>query len=291
MGGFAMPVANNSGMTPPNLYAGGTNSTGMQMPVGSTGPGMKNQLLPSTGQTASSPAMPVSAPNGLSVSMNPSTGTSSSTGGVAPVSGATSTGASGSTAQVNPNNLGTLANIGAGEAQSVENENERYLGPGTGALATNYLATGAGYNGALAQQTVSATDNAMQQQINQQYGSLQTSLADAGMSPDSSASALASSEFLSNASAQENEVASTQYTNMYSQSQQDYLSELQSLQAINNAGTMSQTTALGDISSLLTGGVTGLAQYNSGAGGTAGTVTSGASSSSAGLMSALGGLF
>ena len=127
----------------------------------------------------------------------------------------------------------------------------------------------------------------MQGQINNQYAGLQTSLSDAGLSPNSSASALASSNFLSNASAQENEVAANQYTQMYSQSQQDYLSELQAIQGINNTGTMNQTTVMGDIGAAITGGIPGLVGYNSGAAGTAGTAITPSASS----ISAIAGLF
>jgi hypothetical protein len=227
-------------LAPPQLYAGGTNSTGMQMPVS-----------------------PSAAPNGLTVSPTPgATGTT-----------ANATGTSGS------------------NAAALLRENQNYLGQGVGATATNYLTSGAGYNGPLAQQTINATDAAMQTQINQQYGDLQTSLGNAGLSPNSSAAALSNSNFLSNASAQENEVAANQYTQMYSQSQTDYLSELEALQGINNAGTMNQQTTMGAIGSLLTGGLGGLAQYTGGAAGTAGAVTStagifGGSGSSSGSGSA-----
>jgi hypothetical protein len=166
-----------------------------------------------------------------------------------------------------------MSGLTSTQAGRVLGENQNYLGQGMGALVTNYLETGAGYNGPLAQQAITATDTAMQQQINQQYGSLQTSLANAGLSPNSSASALATSNFLSNASAQENEVAAQQYTQMYSQSQQDYLSMLQQLTGINNYGTLHQQTAMGAIGSFLTGGVGGLVQYEGGPAGTAGNVT------------------
>lgn len=227
----------------PQLYPGGTNSTGMQMPLASS-----------------------AAPNGLTVSPNP--GSTSTPGAVG-------------------TNTGTLSGITGSDASRVLGENQKYLGQGIGALATNYLQTGAGYNGPLAQQTINATDAAMQQQINTQYGDLQTSLGNAGLSPNSSASALAQSNFLSNASAQENEVAANQYTQMYSQSQQDYLSELQALQGINNAGTMGQTTVAGEISAGITGGLPGLAQYNAPAAGQAGQVTA----PSAASVSALANIF
>lgn len=239
-------TANPAKTSAPQLYAGGTNSTGMQMPV--------------------------AAPNGLTVTANP--------GSTSTTSGSASTGNVGT-------NTGGLSGISSSDASRVLGENQTYLGQGMGALATSYLQSDAGYNGALAQQTVNATDTAMQQQINQQYAGLQTSLSNAGLSPNSSASALASSNFLSNASAQENEVAANQYTQMYSQSQQDYLSELQALQGINNAGTMKQTTVLGDISSALTGGIPGLISYNSGAAGTTGTVAT----PSASTVASIAGLF
>jgi hypothetical protein len=100
-----------------------------------------------------------------------------------------------------------MSGLSSTEASRVLGENQNYYGQGMGALLTNYLQTGAGYSGPMAQQTVSATDAAMQQQINQQYGNLQSSMASAGLSPDSSGFQLGQSEFLSNASAQENQVA------------------------------------------------------------------------------------
>jgi hypothetical protein len=228
-------TANPAKSAAPQLYAGGTNSTGMQMPV--------------------------QAPNGLNVSPNP-----------------VSTGGTGTT---------NATGLTGSNANRLLKENQNYLGQGVGALATNYLTSGAGYNGPLAQQTINATDTAMQQQINQQYGDLQTSLGNAGLSPNSSAAALAQSNFLSNASAQENEVAANQYTQMYAQSQQDYLSELQAIQGINNAGTMNQRTVMGDIGAAITGGIPGLVGYNSGPAGTAGTPIT----PSASTISSIAGLF
>lgn len=259
-------------MATPALYAGNTNITGMQIPVVSAPKsGVRTAIgMPMGGASIPTPSTPSvvftqkhaapesygsSAPNGLTVVPNPG-GTSGALGGAVGT------------------NTGAMSGISSREASRVLGENQNYLGQGMGALATNYLQSGAGYNGALAQQTVSATDNAMQQQINQQYGALQSSMAEAGLSPDSSGFNLGESEFLSNASAQENEVAANQYTQMYSQSQQDYLSELEQLQNMNFEGTMNQKTAMGALGSFLTGGVGGLVQYEGGAAGTAGTVTS-----------------
>ncbi|MHB1955220.1 MAG: hypothetical protein ACYCOU_15920 [Sulfobacillus sp.] len=232
----AMPV---SGMKAPQLYAGGTNSTGMQMPVST-----------SSGPTSSNFGMPtVSANPGTSGPMN-------------------ATGLTGS------------------NASRLLGENQNYLGQGVGAMVTNYLNSGAGYNGPLAQQTINATDQAMQQQINLQYGDLQTNLGNAGLSPNSSASALASSNFMSNASAQENMVAAQQYTQMYAQSQQDYLQAMQDVMGINNVGTMNQTTPMGNIAAFMQGGIPGMVGYNSGAAGTAGPLAS----MSSGLTSAISGI-
>lgn len=232
----------------PNLYSGSTNTSGVAVPISSSGPGTstmafpnpaKNQLAPAVpvpGSNAQSPlnagpAQPVSpiatpttltaAPNGLSVSANPGTSSSSA------IPGATS-----------PTSTGT-------PNSSVLNEATGEYGSGVGSQVAAQTASGGGYNSALAQQAVSSTDNAMQQQINQQYGSLQTSLANAGMSPDSSASALASSEFLSNASAAENQVAATQYTNMYQSSQQELTSLLETEMGQNNTD-LNLTTAASD---------------------------------------------
>lgn len=168
----------------------------------------------------------------------------------------------------------TLSGLLSSDQSAFGREQQNYYGQGTGAALTNYLQTGAGYNGAIAQQTVNATDNAMQQQINQQYGNLQTGLSNAGLSPNSSASALASSQFLSNASAQENQVAAQQYSQMYAQSSAQYQQALLSIAGVNNTGTVNQQTTLGAIGAGLTGGVGGLLQYTGGAAGEAGGVSS-----------------
>lgn len=265
------------------LYSGSQGPSGMPVPILAGGGGIRAQAptLNPTGGAMPVPASPApaGAPNLLNVSQNPTgTGSTPPGGTVAPIG----TGAPGT-------NTGTFGDLTSRQASRVLGENQNYLGEGMGALATSYLQSGAGYNGPLAQQTITATDNAMQQQINQQYGALQTSMADAGLSPDSSGFSLASSEFLSNASAQENEVAAQQYTQMYSQAQQDYLSELQALQGYNFEGTMNQRTALGAIGSFLTGGVGGLIQYEGGPAGTAGGVTStGGIMGSGGLSTAVG---
>ncbi len=225
------------------LYAGATNATGMPLPQGTAMPAKglgAVQGSPATGSVAIAPA-------GLNVSPTP---------------GSTNTGATNPTG----NDQRTQDRLKA--------ENEKYFGEGVGNTLTNYLDTGAGYNGPLAQQTIDATNNAMQQQINQQYGGLQTSLANAGLSPNSSASALASSQFLSNASAQENAIAAQQYTQMYSQSQQNYLSALEMVAGVNNQGTLNEKTAMGQIGAFLGGGVMGTLQYNSPGAGQAGQVSS-----------------
>ena len=266
MGSSAMPVSTMQGANFQSpLYAGNVGAGGRPVPVGSTlspvstMPGQRPTPIISGLPGSQAPTMPVAsspptqAPVGLTATPNP---------------GQTST------AGVPGSATGTMSGLTSTEAGRVLGENQNYLGQGMGALVTNYLETGAGYNGPLAQQAITATDTAMQEQINQQYGSLQTSLADAGLSPNSSGAALASSQFLSNASAQENEVAAQQYTQMYAQSQQDYLSMLQQLTGINAQGTANQRTVMGAIGSLLTGGVGGLAQYEGGAAGEAGNVTS-----------------
>lgn len=232
-GGGVNPIKSTTSLG--SLYAGGQNSSGMQMPVPNPG----NPSSP----TSSAPAAPSSAPSpassGLTVSQNPG--------------GAGSTGATGT-------NTGTFSGLTPTQAGDVLQGNQNTYGTGAGALLTSYLQTGAGYNGALAQQAVSATDTAMQQQINQQYGALQSSMAAAGLSPNSSASALAQSQFLSNASAQENAVAAQQYTQMYSQSQQDYLSAMEGELGISNSNTSvaNASSLTGTIGGLFSGGVSAI---------------------------------
>jgi hypothetical protein len=191
----------------------------------------QSPLNSAPGQTASPVAQPTTlttAPNGLSVTQNP--GTSATQGSTAPTS-PTSTGT--------PNS-------------SVLNEATGEYGSGVGSQVAAQTASGGGYNSALAQQAVSSTDNAMQQQINQQYGGLQNSLSAAGLSPDSSASALASSEFLANASADENQVAATQYTSMYQNSQQELTSLLETEMGQNNTD-LNNSTAANDFKDYTTG--------------------------------------
>lgn len=268
MGGFAMPTggATNT-MTAPKqggvqglgsqLYAGSTNVAGSPMPMP-----IATQPKQGTGSLAPQPASPgalpvaakgtaATAPAGLNVSQNP--------GGATPGGGGTVNNATGTSGS---------------DASRLAAENQNYFGQGVGSALTNYLNSGGGYNSQITQQTVNATDNAMQQQINQQYGDLQTSLSNAGLSPNSSAAALAKSNFTSNASAQENQVAAQQYSQMWSQSSSQYLQALQMVAGVNAQGTANQRTVLGAIGSVATGGLGGLAQYEGGAAGEAGGVTS-----------------
>jgi hypothetical protein len=256
MGAMPVPMGGTSTMPMSGLKAAGTGGGG-QGGVQGLGGQLYAGKTNATGSPMPINTTPQAASGGMNVSANPGGGSPTNVPGLNPA-----------------------------DSSRLLGENQNYYGQGVGALVTNYLNTGAGYNGALAQQTVNATDNAMQQQINQQYGGLQTSLSNAGLSPNSSASALASGEFLSNASAQENQVAAQQYTQMYSQSQQDYLAAMQMVAGVNNQGTINQKTTMGQIGSFLTGGLTGSLQYNSPAAGQAGQV-----SSSSGPLSVLADLF
>jgi hypothetical protein len=251
------------------LYSGGTNATGVPVPMSGNGTGT---AMPVTGLSPTKATAQTAIP----------------TTGLSPTTATAATASPGLSVSANPGTSGTPNVTGDNPADQSRllAENQNYYGQGVGATLTNYLNSGAGYNGALAQQTVNATDNAMQQQINQQYGGLQTSMSNAGLSPNSSASALANSQFLSNASAQENQVAAQQYTQMYSQSQSDYLSALEMVSGVNNQGTINQKTTAGQVGSFLTGGVAGSLQYNSPGAGEAGQV-----SSSTGPLDALAGLF
>ncbi len=241
----------------PQLYAGNTNQSGVPVPMGTSQRGQQG------GFSAGGPGMPAQPPSMPSATPIGQPTVTPFPGGVAPVPG--------QPGQQQPG-LNMFAGLTQRQQDRLLGEQQNYYGEGVGALLTDYLKTGAGYSGPLAQQAIEATNTAMQKQIQTQFGDLMSNLSTMGISPDSSTMSLASSNFLSNASAQENAVAAQQYTQMYAQSQQNYLTAMMGIAGVNQQGTANQRTGLGYLGSFLQGGVSGLVGYSSGAAGTAGAV-------------------
>jgi hypothetical protein len=95
------------------------------------------------------------------------------------------------------------------------------FGKGIGQDVTQFLASNGGYNSALTQQAVQAQTQQMQLQANQNYGNLETNMGASGISPNSSASALESSNFWSQTTAAENAMTSQEFFNMWQSSMQN----------------------------------------------------------------------
>jgi hypothetical protein len=109
----------------------------------------------------------------------------------------------------------------------------------------------------------------MQHDIQTGEGALQTNLAEAGISPNSSVSALETSNYMADATTKENALVAQDYYQMWSQSQQQETSMLESLiapsashqQNTSFMGVMDQTFA--DIGQIFGGS----ASYSGGSGG------------------------
>jgi hypothetical protein len=216
---MAASAAPGMSMNQSPMYSGSATPQGMPAPILSGG---ANRLNPTSNP------MPAPLPSGTQVNQ-PSSSAASSSAGAAPFVPAQAP--NGLTVQQNPSGTTGLPSTTGGQpSAATTNLTNNPSNEG------DFLSAGAGYNSAIANQAVTATQNAMQQQINQQFGSLQTAMAEAGLSPESSGFTLGESEFLSNASAQENEIAANQYTSMYEQAMQNYTSVLEQMAQINFEG-------------------------------------------------------
>lgn len=166
-----------------------------------------------------------------SVSMNPTGGTGSTGTGTIPP-GTPGTITTGTSQPVTSTN--TLG-ISSGSAQQTLEELRNQYGDGMGTLIYQYLMSGGGYNSALAKQNVDATNAAMQKNIQLGEGNLQTNLAESGISPNSSTSALEISNYLSDAYAKMDQIDASIYYDMWNSSQN------RELQALEGTGQVTAT--------------------------------------------------
>ena len=141
--------------------------------------------------------------------------------------------------------------IPSGSANQTLEELRNQYGDGMGTLIYQYLMSGGGYNAALAQQNVDATNAAMQKNIQLGEGNLQTNLAESGISPDSSSSALEISNYLSDAYTKMNEIDASIYYDMWNQSQNRELSLLQDTGKVTSTALANQPGFFGTLSNLL----------------------------------------
>jgi hypothetical protein len=113
-----------------------------------------------------------------------------------------------------------------------------------------YLNSSGGYNSAITEQTVQAQDAAAQGQIELGLGNLKENLAAAGISPDSSVSALESSNYMSNAETQLNALNAQEFYNMWNQSNSNELSLIESIEG-PQASHIASTSGLAEAGSII----------------------------------------
>jgi hypothetical protein len=130
-------------------------------------------------------------------------------------------------------------------------ELQKYYGEGMGSLIYQYLQSGGGYNSALADQTVKATNDAMLHNIEIGMGNLTSTLGASGISPNSSVSALETSNYESNAMTQMNAIDAQIYNQMYESGQNRELSMLMQTGDVNAKGTANQPTFWSTLSNIL----------------------------------------
>ncbi len=208
MGGFSFPQSNPTGVTGSGFF---NTATGFGTPgTGTGGPGTMNfgnTMNPNPTPQASQNPGGTSGLGGAS-STDPFTGTVTGQGGS-------------TTASQNPYGL----------SQSQANWMEDYLqktyGGGMGALIYQYLQSNGGYNSALTGQVVGATTNAMQQQTQLGADSLSSTLSAEGVSGSSSSMGDALGAYENQAVAQENQITSQDYYQMWAESQQNELNALE----------------------------------------------------------------
>jgi hypothetical protein len=93
-------------------------------------------------------------------------------------------------------------------------------GSGGASIVSGFLNSEGGYNSALTNQTVAAQSAAAQQQITLGENNLKENLAASGISPNSSVAALEESNYMAQATTQENAIAAQEYFNMWGESDQ-----------------------------------------------------------------------
>lgn len=183
--------------------------------------------------------------------------------------------------QTNPSN-NSFNQTDRQQTRTLEELQSQY-GEGMGSLIFQYLQSGGGYNSALANQTVDATNKAMMQNIQLGMGNLSSTMGAQGISPNSSTSALETSNFESNALTQMNAIDANIYNSMFEAGQNREESMLQSTgkTAATTAANDASQGVLGDLSTALglAGTIAGAAVGIPGIGGAAG-----------GVLDTLGGL-
>jgi hypothetical protein len=151
----------------------------------------------------------------------------------------------------NPLTTGNLFGQNPGQENWLLNEMQHQFGSGVGSMLFQFLQSGGGYNLPLAQQDVNATNAAMMNNINLGYGSLGSTLAGQGISPNSSASALEVGNFMSSALTNMNAIDASVYEDMWNQSMNR---ETQMLGMVGQEGATNaanQTTLFGKIAPFL----------------------------------------
>ena len=131
-------------------------------------------------------------------------------------------------------------NLNPADASRLSAELDKYYGQGVGAMLLNFLQSGGGFNSALTQQAVDAQIAAMQQQIQSGLGNLDTQMGETGISPNSSAWALETGDYTSNAVAQENAITAQEYFNMWNASQNRMVDVLNRVADVNATGTANE---------------------------------------------------
>jgi hypothetical protein len=207
----------------------------------STAPGTVGGSMPSgtTAAGTSASASPVGMPTTATSTLSNLLGTA---GSGTPGNAQTATGENNQTI-TGGTQTSRDANRTLGELQS-------YYGEGMGSYIYGLMQTG-GINETLLNQVDTSQIAAMQPQINSGQANLNSVLGAQGVSGNSSTAALANSNYLSNATTQENAQISSNYLQQYDQGQQLLQSILGNVMQTNQQGTANQPTGLGIATSAL----------------------------------------
>lgn len=242
------PVVYSATGGPGNMGFGNTGNPTPPMPPEGTNPYSGAPGSTTAGVPPSSSTFGVPPPVSMNPPGSPGAGT---TGSVQGVSGQT----------LNAPN--TFDQTGRQQNRTLQELQNQY-GEGMGSMLYQYLQSGGGFNTGLTTQAISAQDAAMQQQIQMGFNTLGTNLAESGISPNSSVAALEKSNYMSEATTQENAIAAQEFYNMWNQSQGREASLLQDTSQTAATYTANQPTGLGIAQSWLGLGGTGAAAASQG---------------------------
>lgn len=126
------------------------------------------------------------------------------------------------------NTLG-LPTSGQGNEWDFARDLAATYGKGAGSAIFQYLQRGAGFNSSITDQAIQAQDAAMQREAMQGWGNIASTLGQSGISPNSSVEALSLSNYWGDVTAKQNAMAAQEYYNMWSQSQGQEATLLQSI--------------------------------------------------------------